>query len=315
MKVTQVALRPTEQSNGANRPSLTPELLAATGARYSRNNEGLEAILAKIDFSHLDKSVDSIFRMIDYGHQSIADMVPVAMFIDGISIWLAYYVWTLCPTAGGQESSTRYIKLNARDISPPELLGIPPGAVPKWRVTMEACFEAYYRALSFWETVATDTPDLIRIPRALLEDSSEKARRQVARMKRNYAFDRSRYFLPVAASTNLILVMSARGWVRLCQYLLSHPAAEARILGELILPELNLCAPRMSKYATRQASIVQGLQRDLKNASQTATQVIPTCLLPGSESACAETIPFLEVSTPAGIADPDLKELGAAAAT
>src|SRR5919107_3546293 len=107
MRVTQVALRPTEASEAAGRPSLTPELLAASGARYSRNNEGLEAILARIDPQNLDKSVDSIFRMIDYGHQSIADMVPVALFIDGISLWLAYYVWTLCPTAGGQESSTR----------------------------------------------------------------------------------------------------------------------------------------------------------------------------------------------------------------
>src|SRR4028119_244213 len=110
MKVTQVAICPTEASQAIGRPSLTPELLAASGARYSRNNEGLESILAKIDPDNLDKSVDSIFRMIDYGHQSIADMTPVAIFMDGISMWLAYYVWSLCPTAGGQESSTRYIK-------------------------------------------------------------------------------------------------------------------------------------------------------------------------------------------------------------
>ena len=110
MKVTQVAIRPTEASNTAGRPALTPELLAASGARYSRNNEGLEAILSKIDPDNLDKSVDSIFRMIDYGHQSIADMAPVAIFIDGVSILLAYLVWSWCPTAGGQESSTRYIR-------------------------------------------------------------------------------------------------------------------------------------------------------------------------------------------------------------
>src|SRR5690242_6178647 len=82
MQVTQVAIRPTETSDAAGRPALTPELLAASGARYSRNNEGLDSILAKIDPQNLDKSVDSIFRMIDYGHQSIADMAPVAMFID-----------------------------------------------------------------------------------------------------------------------------------------------------------------------------------------------------------------------------------------
>jgi hypothetical protein len=44
MKVTQVAIRPSVMSEEALRPALTPELLAAVGARYSRSNEGLEAI-------------------------------------------------------------------------------------------------------------------------------------------------------------------------------------------------------------------------------------------------------------------------------
>jgi hypothetical protein len=125
MRVTHVSLRPTEAAAQAGCPALTPELLAATGARYSRNNEGLEAILAKIDPARLDASVDAIFKMIDYGHQSIADMAAVAMFIDGVSLWLAYYVWTLCPTAGGQESSTRYIQLGQDGLIDPGVLGIP----------------------------------------------------------------------------------------------------------------------------------------------------------------------------------------------
>ena len=54
-----------------------------------------------------------------------------------------------------------------------------------------------------------------------------------------YAFDRARYFLPAAARTNLMLVMSARGWVQLCQHLLSHPAPEAQEAGTLIREELQ----------------------------------------------------------------------------
>ncbi|HEY3417954.1 MAG TPA: hypothetical protein VGM23_13810, partial [Armatimonadota bacterium] len=61
MKVTLVALRPTEAALAAGRPALTPELLAASGARYSRNNEGLDAILARVDFAHPDQAVDGIF--------------------------------------------------------------------------------------------------------------------------------------------------------------------------------------------------------------------------------------------------------------
>src|SRR5437764_894362 len=141
MKVTQVALRPTEASQAAGRPSLTPELLAASGARYSRNNEGLEAILSKIDPDNLDKSVDSIFKMIDYGHQSIADMAPVAMFMDGVSMWLAYHIWSLCPTAGGQESSTRYIRLALQNLPAATDLGIPEHLREEWRAHMDAAIQ------------------------------------------------------------------------------------------------------------------------------------------------------------------------------
>src|SRR5687768_3639604 len=109
MKVTQVSICPTQASKDAGKPSLTPELLAASGARYSRNNEGLDAIIEKIDPDNPDASVDSIFKMLDYGHASIADMAPVAIFMDKISIFMAYYLWSVCPTAGGQESSSRYI--------------------------------------------------------------------------------------------------------------------------------------------------------------------------------------------------------------
>src|SRR5258708_4417366 len=190
MKVTNVSLRPTEAAQQAGRPPLPPELLPGSGVGYSRNNEGLDAILARIDPKNLDRSVDSIFRMLDYGHQSIADMVPVALFIDGVSLWLAYYVWTLCPTAGGQESSTRYIRLSEEGLVSPETLGIPEARQPEWRGRMAAAFAAYERAVAFWEGVSEADPDSARIPRSLTEDPSEKAKRAVGRMRRNYAFDR-----------------------------------------------------------------------------------------------------------------------------
>src|SRR6266851_5421335 len=99
--------------------------------------------------------------MVDYGHQSIADMVPVAMFIDGISIWLAYYVWALCPTAGGQESSTRYIKISVEGLICPENLGIPSKDVPKWRQLMDECFQAYQSSVKLWEELAGENPALM----------------------------------------------------------------------------------------------------------------------------------------------------------
>ncbi len=263
MKVTQVALCPTDASTAAGRPALTPELLAATGARYSRSNDGLETILAKIDPQNLDKSVDSIFKMIDYGHQSIADMAPVALFMDGVSMWLAYHIWSLCPLAGGQESSTRYIKLSSENLPDAAEIGIPEALREEWTSAMKTALDAYETALQFWEGVARENLAVTRIPASLLNDSSEKAQKTVARMRRNYAFDRARYFLPAALKTNVMMVQSARAWVSLCQNLLSHPLPEAQRLGNLIRGELALAAPRLLKHATAQNSMCRGIKREL----------------------------------------------------
>ena len=298
MQVTQVALRPTESSNAAGRPALTPELLAASGARYSRNNEGLGSILAKIDPENLDKSVDSIFKMIDYGHQSIADMAPVAIFIDGVSMWLAYHVWSLCPTAGGQESSTRYIRLAPDNLPTEEELGLREELVPEWAAAMSAAFVAYEAAVAYWEARGEAHPELTRIPAALLSDPSDKAARQVARMRRNYAFDRARYFLPAALRTNLMLVMSARGWVGLCQNLLSHPLPEATKLGRLIAGELALATPRLLKHATAKASLVAGTRDLLQSWRNHAMESAPY-LAPGAGAAPAEA--RIEVFPPHGL--------------
>jgi thymidylate synthase ThyX len=301
MKVTNVSILPTESAKAAGRPTLTPELLAACGARYSRNNEGLGAILSKIDPNNLDKSVDGIFKMIDYGHQSIADMVPVSMFIDDLSIFLAYLIWSWCPTAGGQESSTRYIKLDRTGLVDPSLFGLPENQHKEWYRFMDDCFDAYGSALEMWERVGTENPELTCISNSLLDDSSDKARKQVARMKRNYAFDRSRYFLPVAAKTNMMLVMSSRGWIQLCQNLLSHWLPEAKLLGENIRGELELTAPRMVKHAERKASFVAGHQSELDSIVKAAIAND----MPLGEAPCRSNI---ELYLPMGVSEADLVE-------
>lgn len=268
MKVTHVSLRPTEQADAAGRPALTPELLAATGARYSRSSEGLDAILSRIDPNNLDKSVDSIFKMIDYGHQSIADMVPVALFIDGISMALAYLLWAVSPTAGGQESSTRYIAFDESALIDAETLGIPESERAAWQQTMSEAFRATQAALNFWEAEFERDPMIARIPALLLADDSDKAKRQVARMRRNFGFDRARYFLPTACRTNVMLIMSARAWVQVCQFLLSHFLPEARQCGEQIRNELELCSPRMLRHAQPKSDFLQHLAREWEELVQ-----------------------------------------------
>ena len=287
MNVTAVSFQQTEAAAQAGRPCLTPELMAASGARYSRNNEGLAAILERIDPDNLDRSVDSIFRMLDYGHQSIADMVPVAMFMDNLSIWLAYYVWSLVPTAGGQESSTRYLELADEALLPAETAGLDEAAIEPWQADMRRGFAAYNRALAAWDAIGTAYPELTSIPKELLAAEDEKSQKTVARMLRNFRFDRARYYLPAAARTNVMLVMSARGWATLCQNLCSHPLREANLLGDAIREELAFSAPRLMKHATAKPYFVEGLADELLHWSRRAR---------------AEGIP------------PDLTEMGTAAA-
>jgi len=294
MRVTQVSISPTDAAQKAQRPSLTPELLAASGARYSRNNEGLDSILARIDPNNMDKSVDSIFRLIDYGHQSIADMAPVAMFIDDISIWLAYHVWTVCPTAGGQESSTRYIELSPDSLIDAEALGIPPELKTAWEDDMTEAFDVYRTALDAWKAIGDAIPDLTSIPSELLSDRSDRAKKAVARMRRNYRFDRARYYLPVAASTNMMLVMSARGWAYLCAHLCSHYVLEARKLGEMIKSELALVTPRLIKHAARKPDMERGLAKEFSELRAAAVQGLPKNLRPGTkDSECPPTASML----------------------
>jgi thymidylate synthase ThyX len=241
---------------------------------------------------------------VDYGHQSIADMVPVAMFIDDVSMWLGYYVWTLCPTAGGQESSTRYIKISVDGLIAPESLGIRAEDLSEWRQLMGECFQAYQASVKIWEDLASENPALMGIPKSLLEDKSDSAQKKVARMKRNYAFDRARYFLPVAAATNVMLIMSARSWVNLCQYLFSHSLPECRQLGELIRRELEISAPRMIRHAKATESHKTALLAEFKKLVQAAQDGFSALNDPLQSDKAA--IPHLSVNLPAGADENDL---------
>jgi len=247
MKVQQVSLIPTQKALDAKCLGLTPELLAATGARYSRSNEGLDVIVSKIDWSNTDKSVDSIFRMVDYGHASIADMAPVAMFIDDISLYAAYYLWAQCPTASGQESSTRYIKMSRKGVMRPQDIGI--SDTKSYYRFVEKSFDHYEKALDLWSKYAASNPSVMHIPTEVLDDASEAGIKRRERMVRNFAFDRARVFLPVCAKTNVMLIMSARSWVELISTLLSHPLKEFVTMGTKMREQLDFVTPRLIRHA------------------------------------------------------------------
>lgn len=307
MKVTHVSLCQTDAAKAAGRVALTPELLAATGARYSRNNEGLDAIVAKIDPNRLDASVDSIFRMLDYGHQSIADMVPVAIFMDDISIWLAYHIWSLAPQAGGQESSTRYIRISPESLLDCDTIGIPEEFRNEWADAMSEAFEEYSTLEAAWDKLSAERPQFLHIPAELLADETPAVQRQVARMKRNYAFDRARYLLPSAARTNVMMTMSARAWALLARHLCSDLLPEARALGEAIRGELQLVAPHLLKHSGATADCESGIRDAFNERVARAKAGVPSTLTPEAFGPMAP-LPHLEVMAPDGLGDAEFAE-------
>jgi hypothetical protein len=142
MRITGLALIP--PPSAADLPRVTPELLASVLARYSRSNEGIHAILAKVDPADPDASIDRILKFVDYGHASIGGLTGgLAIALDDVSMWLAYKVFEIAQMADGQESSTRYITLAPSALPEPGALGVPPDLAARWSAVMGRAFAAY----------------------------------------------------------------------------------------------------------------------------------------------------------------------------
>ncbi|MFA6289435.1 MAG: FAD-dependent thymidylate synthase [Opitutaceae bacterium] len=246
MKVTGLALVP--PPSAADLPKVTPELLASVLARYSRSNEGLAAIMAKVDLANPDASIDRILKFVDYGHASIGGLTGgLAIALDDVSMWLAYKIFEIAQMADGQESSTRYITMDAANLPTPEQIGIPADLAPRWRALMAKSFAAYHAEYARLDALGTAEPHRVRVP-------ADAKPAVVTRIRKNYALDRSRYFIPLATRTNLGLVQTSRMWAQTVKQLDSLPHPEARAAAKLIRDELVKQSPRLMRHSFAEKS-------------------------------------------------------------
>jgi thymidylate synthase ThyX len=255
MRITGIALVP--PPSAADLPKVTPELLASVLARYSRSNEGLAAIIAKVDLTNPDASIDRILKFVDYGHASIGGLTGgLAVALDGVSMWLAYKIFEIATMADGQESSTRYITMDATNLSSAAELGIPDDLAERWRSVMASAFAAYHAEYARLDALAVANPELVRLP----PDAKPAV---VTRLRKNYALDRARYFIPFATRTNLGLVQSSRMWATTVKHLdsLSHP--EARSAAKLIRDELLKQSPRLMRHSFTEKSFTAQAEQEL----------------------------------------------------
>ena len=255
MKVTGLAVVP--PPTAAELPRVTPELLASVLARYSRSNEGLARIMERVDVAHPDESIDRILKFVDYGHASIGGLTGgLAIAVDGVSMWLAYKLFEISTMADGQESSTRYITMDASSLSSAAELGIPDDLAARWREIMDRAFAAYQAEYARLDSLGNAEPQRVRVPAG--------ARPAViARIRKNYALDRARYFIPLATRTNLALVQTARMWAQTVKHLDSLPHPEARAAAAAIRDELTKLSPRLLRHSGAESSYQEQARQEL----------------------------------------------------
>jgi thymidylate synthase ThyX len=260
MKVTGLALVP--PPTAVDLPQVTPELLASVLARYSRSNEGIHRILEKVDLANPDESIDRILKFVDYGHASIGGLTGgLAIALDDVSMWLAYKVFEIAQMADGQESSTRYITMASTSLPAPAEIGIPDDLASRWSAVMAQAFAAYNAEYTRLDQAALANPGLVRLP----PDAKPAV---VTRLRKNYALDRARYFIPLATRTNLGLVQSSRMWATTVKHLDSLPMPEARAAARLIREELLKLSPRLMRHSQAEKSYQEQAAQELAGSLQ-----------------------------------------------
>lgn len=249
MNVTGLAIVPPQEAEGEFK--VTPELLASVLARYSRSNDGIGNIMSKVDLKNADKSIDRILKFVDYGHASIGGLTGgIAIAIDDVSMWMAYKLFEVSQMCDGQESSTRYITMDPKNIPTPDEVGMPVDLAEEWLSIVSEGFECYNKEYERLDQIAKEDPSVVRAP----EGTPEKV---LGRMRKNYALDRARYFIPLATKTNLALVMSARMWAQTIKHIASLPQKEAKVVADLIRVEVAKFAPRLVKHSKAEKSFEQ----------------------------------------------------------
>ena len=268
MRITGLAIVP--PPTAADLPQVTPELLASVLARYSRSNDGIRSILDKVDLANPDASIDRILKFVDYGHASIGGLTGgLAVALDDVSMWLALKVFEIAQMADGQESSTRYITMDATNLPTAEEIGVPSDLAGRWSDVMAQSFTAYQTEYARLDALGAAEPERVRLPEGA-KPALEK------RLRKNFALDRARYFIPMATRTNLALVQSSRMWATTVKHLDSLPHPEARAAAKLIRDELIKQSPRLMRHSVAERSFQAQAEQELKTSLELGLERLST---------------------------------------
>jgi hypothetical protein len=135
-------------------------------------------------------------------------------------------------------------------------VGIPDELRPEWEALLNESFAHYNKAIQVWTEFQNAHPEATNLP----ANASPKLKE---RLTKNFALDRSRYYLFFGLKTNIAMVASARIWVEAVRHLSSMPQLEAQLLACQVRDHLQLFAPRLTKHSTPESSYQAQAANDL----------------------------------------------------
>ncbi len=271
---------------------LPPEVMAAMFARFSRTGDGLERILDDIkdlDPADTAKMKDRILKFIDYGHASIGGLtggIPVGF--DKVSMLVPYLTFLVQAKQDGQETSTRFCDFTSGGVANPASLGIPERFHARWFDNLREGFELSRLTGEYLSAQVAKDRSLARIP-------SDAKPKEAERMVRNYAMDRVRYTLPMAALTNFGIIMTGREWADTLKVLSAFGTLpEFQKISDETRAQLQKFMPNMMRHSSAtdmtKAWADEFLSRGVQyisahgvNTDQLADKVVTSVTLPPEE--------------------------------
>jgi hypothetical protein len=140
---------------------------------------------------------------------------------------------------------------------------------------MARAFAAYHAEYARLEALGLAEPERVRVPK-----NARPA--VVTRIRKNYALDRARYFVPFATRTNLALVQSSRMWAQTVKHLDSLPQLEARAAAAAIRVELLKLSPRLMRHSGAEPSYQEQARQELATAHRLGLERLSAGLLADS---------------------------------
>jgi hypothetical protein len=107
---------------------------------------------------------------------------------------------------------------------------------------MRRSFACYRELFDTLDVQVKANPAIVRLPPGADEKVAD-------RLRKNYALDRARYFIPFATKTNVALVMTARVWADTIRQLDALPLPEAHACAEGLRSELQKFTPRLLRHS------------------------------------------------------------------